>query len=237
MKWRSIPTRSPSSGFRRTTSPRAAPIRGGGSHVGVDAVGVNSFEGATVTVRTVVLGTARLRISGTRRDARGGPNHGHPHARPAKESDSGDYKLIVSMRGNGRQRGRHRGYSEGTAHDRDGTEAATRLQGSSVTFAVDCGGSSRSVTNGRATTSTSRRECGQPDVEQPPAVFRRQLQRVHQQRGGERDQPGREPDSGPVAADSLAAAVVAADPVAFCAWTKPRAPRWPTITSVATTRV
>jgi hypothetical protein len=109
----------------------------------LDAVSVTSFEGATVTVPTLVLGTppfAYLWYKGT--TALPNQTNATLTLSPAKESDSGDYKLTVSN-GAGSVDSQVATILIQKAPPTIVTEpsSATRLQGSSVTFAVNCGGS------------------------------------------------------------------------------------------------
>jgi hypothetical protein len=185
---------------------------------GVNAAGANSFEGATVTIPTIVLGTAPFAYQWYKG---GSPVAGQTtdtlKLSPAKESDSGDYVLKVSNAG-------------GQAESATATvtiqkapptivgqpQSATRLQGSSVTFTVDAGGSqplayqwkSNNVDIAGANAASLTLNNIQPSFAADYKVY------ISNAAGNATSQAA-SLNVVAVAADSLAAAVVAAHPVAY----------------------
>ncbi len=192
---------------------------------GVDAVGVTSYEGATVTIRTVVLGTAPFTYQWYKGAT---PVPGQTTdtltLSPVQESDSGDYTLAVSNAG-------------GSAESLTAAvlilkapptivtepQPAVRMQGSSVTLAVDCAGSlplvyqwkSNSVEIVGANASTLTLDQVQPSFAADYSVS------ISNAAGSVISQTARLTVV-PVAPGSLAAVVVADGPVAY--WRLDEAP-------------
>lgn len=185
---------------------------------GVDAVGATSFEGAVVTIPTGVLGTEPFAYQWYKDEALvPGQTTDTLTLSPAKESDSGNYKLTVSNAG-------------GSAESAVATvviqkapptiaaepQSATRLQGASVTFAVDCGGSlplsyqwrSNNVDIPGATADRLTLNNVQPSYGANYSVFVSNV-------AGNATSQAATLTVVPLAADSLAATVVADAPVAY----------------------
>jgi hypothetical protein len=185
---------------------------------GVDALGITNYEGAVVTLPTIALGTAPFTYQwykGT--TAVPGQTNATLTLSPAKESDSGDYKLTVTNGG-------------GSKDSQIATvlilkapptivaepQTAIRLQGSSVTFAVDSGGTvplhyqwkSNNVVISGATDATLTLNNVQPSF---AANYSVTITNV----AGSTNSQAASLTVVPVGPGTLAAAVVTAQPVAY----------------------
>lgn len=184
----------------------------------VDAVGKTDYEGAVVTIRTVALGTAPFTYQwykGTTPVA--GQTTDTLTLSPAKESDSGEYKLTVSNSG-GSADSQVAAVVIQKAPPTIAVEPkpAVRLQGSSVTFAVSGGGSvplsyqwkSNNVDIAGANAASLTLDNVQPSFAANYSV-------TISNAAGTKNSAAASLTVVPVAAGSLAATVVAAHPVAY----------------------
>jgi len=184
----------------------------------VDTAGKTAYEGAVVTIRTIVLGTAPFTYQWYKGST---PVPGQTTdtltLSPALESDSGDYKLTVSNAGGSTDS------QVATVVVQKapptivaGPQPAVRLEGARVTFTVESGGSeplafqwkSNNVAIVGAITASLTLDNVQPSF---AADYSVSISNV----AGNTDSAAARLTVVPVTAGSLAATVVAAHPVAY----------------------
>jgi len=184
----------------------------------VDTAGKTAYEGAVVTIRTIVLGTAPFTYQWYKGST---PVPGQTTdtltLSPALESDSGDYKLTVSNAG-------------GSADSQvatvviqkappaivTGPQPAVRLEGASVTFTVESGGSEPLAFQWKSNNvAIAGATAGSLTLDNVQLSFAADYSVSISNVAGNKDSDPASLTVVPVTAGSLAATVVAARPVAY----------------------